>query len=500
MLKLYNSLTKQKENFEPFAKRKELAGGRKAKTGLVTMYNCGPTVYDYVHIGNLRSFLIADLLRRYLEFSGYKVKQVMNITDVGHMTSDAEAGEDKLEVAARREKKSPWQIAEFFIKAFFADIKKLNIKPAWKYPRATDHIKEMIKLVEKLIKNGFAYKVNGSVYFDLSKFPNYGKLSGNTVQDLIAGARVEVIKEKKHPYDFALWIRNPKHLMQWDSPWGPGYPGWHLECSAMSMKYLGETIDIHTGGEDNKFPHHECEIAQSEGATGKQFVRFWLHIKHLLVDGKKMSKSLGNFYTLRDVLEKGYLPRAGRYLLLSSHYRDPLNFTFDGLRAAEEALHRLDELWTKIDEAAKLPSRRAGKKAKGLLPRGKGAMSVRKIIQETREDFIRAMDDDLNISKALAVLFNFVHKVNAALVRGADRADLVMVRRLLRDFDSVFGFGFKKVRLEKIPLEIKKLLEKREQARKAKDWKKADELRGEIMKLGYEVEDTPAGPKIKMKQ
>ncbi len=499
MLRLYNSLTKQKEIFKPLAKRKELTGGRRAKKGLVTMYNCGPTVYDYIHIGNLRSFLIADLLRRYLEFSGYEVKQVMNITDVGHMTSDAEAGLDKIEAAAQREKKSPKQIAEFFTRAFFDDIKKLGLKPAWKYPKATEHIKEMIKLVQKLIKNGFAYEVNGSVYFDLSKFSNYGKLSGNTVEDLIAGARVEVISEKKHPYDFALWIRNPKHLMQWDSPWGPGYPGWHIECSAMSMKYLGETIDIHTGGEDNKFPHHECEIAQSEGATGKQFVRYWLHIKHLLVDGKKMSKSLGNFYTLRDILEKGFSPRAVRYLLLSTHYRDPLNFTFEGLRAAEEALHRLDELWTKINEAAKSPSRRAGKKAKGLLPQEKKAVSIQKIIQESREDFIRAMDDDLNISKALAVLFNFVHKVNAALARGVDRADLVMARRLLLDFESVLGFGFEKVSLEKIPGRIKKLLKEREDARAVKDWARADAVRKQIEKMDYIVEDTTEGPKVKLK-
>jgi cysteinyl-tRNA synthetase len=501
MLRLYNSLTKQKEHFAPLDGRQKLTGRRKTKTKLVTMYNCGPTVYDYVHIGNLRSFLIADLLRRYLEFSGYKVRQVMNITDVGHMTSDAEAGEDKLEVAARREKKSPWEIAEFFTQAFFDDIKKLNFKLAWKYPRATDHIKEMIRLVEKLIKNGFAYERNGSVYFDLSKFPNYGKLSGNTVDDLLAGARVEVVSEKKNPYDFALWIEKPKHAMQWKAPWSrvAGYPGWHLECSAMSMKYLGETFDIHTGGEDNKFPHHECEIAQSEGATGKQFVRYWLHVKHLMIEGEKMSKSKGNFYTLKDVLDKGYSPRTVRYLLLSTHYRDPLNFTFDGLSAAEEALCRLDELWTKLDGAAKVLRGQNGKKAKGLPPRTKGVLSLQHIVQESREDFIRAMDDDLNISKALAVLFNFAHKVNAALSSAVDRADLVKVRRLLKEFDSVFGFGFRGVHAEKIPAKIKKLLEEREQARASKDWKRADELRSEIFKLGYVVEDTAEGPKVKLK-
>ena len=492
-----------------------MAGGRKGKKEFVAMYNCGPTVYDYVHIGNLRSFLAADLLRRYLEFKGYKVKQVMNITDVGHMTSDAEAGEDKLEVAAKREKKSPKQIAEFFTRAFFDDINRLNIKPAWKYPKATGHIKEMIKIIEKLMKNDFAYEINGSVYFDLDKFPNYGKLSGNTVRDLIAGARVEVVTEKKHPYDFALWIRNPKHLMQWSSPWGQGYPGWHIECSAMSMKYLGETIDIHTGGEDNKFPHHECEIAQSEGATGppaiacgsgrwrasKRFVRYWLHVKHLLVDGEKMSKSKGNFYTLRDILGKGYSPRAARYLLLSVHYRDPLNFTFEGLEAAEEALRRVDESWGKINDALR-PRARADS-ARG---RQAQAVSLRKIIQESREDFLRAMDDDLNISKALAVLFNFVHKVNAVLARAevrgcqpaADRADLVKARRLFLDFDKVFGFGFRKARAEKIPEKIKKLLKEREQARIAKDWGRADEIRAEIGKFGYAIEDTAEGQKVKL--
>lgn len=497
MLKLYNSLTRQKESFRALAEEK------KTKTKVVTMYNCGPTVYDYVHIGNLRSFLVADLLRRYLEFSGYKVKQVMNITDVGHMTSDAEAGEDKLEVAARRENKSPWQIAEFFTKAFFADIKKLNIKLAWKYPKATEHIKEMIKLVERLMKNGFAYERNGSVYFDLSKFPKYGQLSGNTVDDLLAGARVEVISEKKNPYDFALWIENPKHIMQWKAPWSvvAGYPGWHLECSAMAMKYLGETIDIHTGGEDNKFPHHECEIAQSEGATGKKFVRFWIHIKHLLVDGKKMSKSLGNYYTLQDVLDKGFSPRAVRYLLLSAHYRDPLNFTFDGLRAAEEALHRFDEVWSKLDDALRQAQdiKKMGKKAKGLPPKEKEAVSLKNAIQESREDFIRAMDDDLNISKALAVLFSFLHKVNAALSGHVDKSDLIKTRRLLKEFDNVFGFGFKKVHVEKIPAKIKKLLKEREDARAAKEWSRADEIRREIENLGYIVEDTAEGPKVKVR-
>ncbi|MEA3272830.1 MAG: cysteine--tRNA ligase, partial [Patescibacteria group bacterium] len=312
MLRLYNSLTRKKENFKPL------------KKSAVTMYNCGPTVYDFAHIGNLRSFLFADLLRRYFEYSDYKVKQVMNITDVGHMLEDADEGLDKIEQAAKKAKKTPAQVADFYTKAFFDDVKKLNIKQAWKYPKATEHIKEMIKIIEKLIDKKYAYEVKGSIYFNVKKFKKYGKLSGNKLKDLMAGARVEKNPDKKNPYDFALWIYNPKHKMQWNSPWGKGYPGWHIECSAMAGKYLGETIDIHTGGEDNKFPHHEAEIAQSEGANGKKFARFWLHTRHLLVDGKKMSKSKKNFYTLEDLLKRGYSARAIRYLLLSSHYRDKL--------------------------------------------------------------------------------------------------------------------------------------------------------------------------------
>jgi cysteinyl-tRNA synthetase len=435
--------------------------------------------------------LIADLLRRYLEFKGYKVKQVMNITDVGHMTSDAEAGEDKLEVAAKKEKKSPWEIAEFFTKAFFVDIQKINIQKAWKYPRATDHIKEMIKIIEKLLKNSFAYEVNGSVYFDLSKFPNYGKLSGNTVDDLLAGARVEVVSEKKNPYDFALWIENPKHIMQWKAPWSKvaGYPGWHLECSAMSMKYLGETIDIHTGGEDNKFPHHECEIAQSEGATGKKFAHYWLHVRHLLVNGEKMSKSKGNFYTLGDILNKGYSPRAVRYLLLSTHYRDPLNFTFEGLKAAETALQRFDETWTKLCEASPRES-----KAKSA---GTGLVLA---AEKVREEFEAAFDEDLNISGALAAVFNFIRQINSAITSGASKKELSAAKNLLEEMDGVLGFGLEKIKAEKVSPEIKNLLEKREQARKNKDWAKADEVRGEIEKLGYVVEDTAEGSKIKLRQ
>ncbi|MFZ5364575.1 MAG: cysteine--tRNA ligase, partial [Patescibacteria group bacterium] len=383
---------------------------------------------------------------------------------------------------ARREKKDPWQIAEFFIKEFFKDIKKINLEKAWKYPRATDHVKEMIKIIKKLMKNGYAYEVNGSVYFDLSKFSDWGKLSGNKLEDLIAGARVEVLPEKKHPYDFALWIKNPSHIMQWNSPWGKGYPGWHIECSAMSMKYLGETIDIHTGGEDNKFPHHESEIAQSEGATGKQFVRYWLHVKHLLVDGEKMSKSKNNFYTLNQILEKGFSPRAVRYLLLSTHYRDSLNFTFDGLVAAEKNITKLDETWTRL---------------KGINYKSGGNDGLFREAEKNLVDFEAALSDDLNVSGALAALLNFIKEINAAISRGISKDEADIAKRTLLSMDGVLGFGLEILKEEKISEKIKDLLSEREQARKNKDWKKSDELRAEIRKQGYLVEDTSEGQKVK---
>ncbi len=482
MLYLYNSLTKEKEVFIPL------------KKGVVTMYNCGPTVYNYVHIGNLRAFLFADLLRRYLEFSGFQVRQVINITDVGHALADEDTGEDKVEAAAKKEKLSPWQIAQKYERAFFEDIKKLKIKMAWKYPRAMEHAKEMIKLIEKLFKNDYAYLgKDKSVYYDVTKFKNYGALSGNRLENLMAGARVEENPAKKNPFDFALWIVNPKHLMQWDSPWGRGYPGWHIECSAMSIKYLGNTIDIHTGGEDNKFPHHEAEIAQSEGATENKFVRFWLHVKHLLVDGEKMSKSKGNFYILNDILEKGYSPRAIRYLLISAHYRDELNFTFDSLAAAENSLRRLDEFYSKLSD---IPLK---DRINGLFGFGKSNPGIRHIIQETREDFKRALDDDLNVPKALAVIFGFVNKISSVSDKEKSAAEIVKARKLLNEFSNVLGLGLQKIEKVSVPAEVKKLLGEREAAREAKDWQKADKIRKKIEDFGYEIEDTAEGQKIKKK-
>ena len=516
-LKLYNSYTKRKEVFRP----------QKGKR--VTMYNCGPTVYDYVHIGNLRSFLFADILRRYLGYSGYKVKQIMNITDVGHMTTDADAGEDKMSVAAKREGKGPIEVARFYEAKFMEDMAALGVRPATKYPRASEHIPEMLAIIKKLMKRGHAYLVpehgesqgqsfvgkelslGSSVYYDLSTFPNYGKLSGNTVDDLIAGARVDVIAAKRNPYDFALWIYKPTHVLKWPAPWGGGYPGWHLECSAMAMKYLGATIDIHTGGEDNKFPHHECEIAQSEGATGKQFVRVWLHVKHLLVDGKKMSKSLGNFYTLKDLLAKGISARAIRYLLSSTHYRDSFNFTLDGIKAAEGALKRVDELVERLHNSPQ-PSLNLREGDRSVLPlRVRGSeRGLRAIVLRTRRGFIAALDDDLNVSKALGVLFEFVRELNRMVEGGRQglrhSGGLASVYQfalqLLQEFDEVLGLGLKlsQKKQSTIPAEVMALVGEREEARRAKDWARADRLRTQIEVQGYLVKDTPEGAQLSLKK
>jgi cysteinyl-tRNA synthetase len=387
-LHVTNTLTRRKEPFVPI------------ESGKVRMYNCGPTVYGYAHIGNFASFLLADLLRRHLEYSGYEVLQVMNITDVGHLTEDNVAdarGEDKLEKQAREEKKDPYQIARFYEDAFHEDRKALNLLPAAHYPRATEHIPEMLAMTDELIAAGLAYEAEGEVYFEIARFPRYGILSGNTVEQLIAGAggRVETDPKKRHPLDFALWKQDPKHLMQWDSRFGRGFPGWHIECSAMSRKYLGEEFDIHTGGEDNIFPHHECEIAQSSGGKDRIFARYWLHRRHILVGGKKMAKSAGNFYTVRDLLAKGYGGREIRLALLGTHYRTNANFTLEGLDQARQTIGKLKEFLRNMEA---LPA--AG--AEG------GAGEVAALAAESDRRFRAALDDDLNISLALAELLGFL--------------------------------------------------------------------------------------------
>lgn len=466
-MKVYNTYTKQLEEFKPQEPNK------------VRMYNCGPTVYSSPHIGNFRSFLFADVLRRYLEFRGFEVLQIMNLTDVGHLTEDdIEAGEDKMEAAARREKLDPWKIAEKYANEFFAYVDKLNVRKAMKYPRATDHIAEMIDLIQRLIDKGFAYVVNGNVYFDITKFADYGKLSGNPLEKLEAGARIEVNPEKKNPGDFALWKRDPKHLMQWDSPWGRGFPGWHIECSAMSMKYLGETLDIHTGGEDNIFPHHESEIAQSEAANGKPFVRYWMHARHLLVDGRKMSKSEGNFYTVQQVLDKGYDPMVLRYQLLSSHYRTTLNFTFEGMEASRSAVERLRELKRKLMTALK-----SGKSGRdGELP---------KLNKAAVDGFTASMDEDLNMAQGLSHVFEYVRAVNRRMDRlSADDAQAAL--ETLLKLDSVIGV-LEREELKTLDAEEEGLVKKREEARKTRDWATADKIRAELRNRGVLLEDTKQG-------
>jgi cysteinyl-tRNA synthetase len=472
-LRFYNTMSGEKEVFKPL------------RRGAVHIYNCGPTVYDYAHIGNLRAYVFADILRRYLEYRGFMVRQVMNITDVGHMTMDEETegrGEDKIEMKARKEKKDPWEISKFYEKAFYEDIAKLNIKRAMTYPRATEHIKEMIKTIQRLIKKGYAYEANGSVYYDITKFKDYGRLSGNTIEKLEAGKRIDVVREKRNWFDFALWKKDPKHIMQWDSPWGRGFPGWHIECSVMSMKYLGDTLDIHTGGEDNIFPHHECEIAQAEGATGKKFVRYWLHTRHLLVNGEKMSKSKGNFYTLRDLLKKGYDPKAIRYLLLSGHYRIRLNFTEKGLRSAEETVKRLQDFVSNL---------------RGIRETRKRNPNVKKLVQKVKGNFEKAMDDDLNVALALGRVFDFVRDINRLAAEGIGKDDARLVYDILLEFDKVLGLELEKLKIEKPSREIEKLIKKREGFRKGKNWKEADKIRDRLRKMGYILEDTETGVKVK---
>jgi len=476
VLTLYDSLTKSKQVFKPL------------EATAVSVYNCGPTVYDYATIGNLRSFAFADVLRRYLEYGGFTVNQVMNLTDVGHMFEDVDIGEDKMAAAAEREKKDPWSIADFYIKAFLEDSHKMNFQEPMARPRATDNINEMIALIQRIIDKGYAYIVNGSVYFDVTKFKDYGKLSGNTVEKLKTGAggHVEPNPEKRNQYDFALWVNDPKHIMNWKSPWcEKGYPGWHIECSAMVMKYLGETIDIHTGGVDNLFPHHENEIAQSESATGKKFVNFWLHCEHLLVNGQRMGKSLGNYYKLDDLIAKGYDPKALGYLFLSGHYRQQLNFTFEALDAAKNAVDRLTNFMYRLLDAD-------GESCEE---------KIEQLISRVKRGYTDAMDDDLNTGLAMAELFEFVREVNNLIDSGKlNKPEAKQVYDLMVGFDKVLNVIGPINKEQELPKEIEDLIFKREEARKAKDWKTADEIRLHLKNMGVIIEDTAQGVRWRIKK
>ncbi len=456
----FNTLTRKKEAFIPLV------------PGKVKIYTCGPTVYDYAHIGNFRAFLFEDLLKRWLVYQGFKVTHVMNLTDIDDKTIK---GSQKQGIPLR-------QFTDFYIKAFFEDIKALNIQPADVYPKATDHIPEMVQLIKNLIAKGTAYKgEDGSIYFSVCKFSDYGKLSHIKVSELKAGARVcqdEYCKEEAQ--DFALWKAwTPEDGdVFWETELGKGRPGWHIECSAMSTKYLGETFDIHCGGIDNMFPHHENEIAQSEGATGKKFVNYWMHNEHLQVEGKKMSKRFGNFYTLRDLLAKGYDPIAIRYLLMSTHYRQQFNFTFEGLEAAKAAIERLRNFVRRLHEV------------EGTTSTGKVATLMAKL----EACFGGSMDDDLNIGIALSSLFDFVREINSMLDANiVSKDEAAEVGGLMMRLDEVLGVIGKVEGKEALPSDIDALVQKREEARKAKNWKEADTIRAQLKAMGIVLEDTAQG-------
>jgi cysteinyl-tRNA synthetase len=464
-LTFHNTLTKRREPFQPI------------EPGIVRMYNCGPTVYGRAHIGNFRSYLFADVLRRWLEYRGFEVRQVMNITDVGHLTDDADDGEDKLEVQARKEGRDPWQISREYTRLFLDDVARLGLRPAKVYPRASEHIPEMLAIVEGLVAKGFAYAVDGDVYFEVGKFPAYGRLSGNKVEALDAGARIEVREEKRHPADFALWKSDPHHVMKWESRFGPdGFPGWHIECSAMAMKHLGRTLDIHTGGEDNIFPHHECEIAQSEALTGEPFVRYWMHTKFLQVDGGKMSKSLGNVYTLDDVRAKGFEDRALRFTLIRGHYRQPLNFTWDVMAESRAAIESLDDLVVRLRRAAG---------GQGAAPSADDGLEL---VEEARQHFDEALDDDLNTPQAIATLHVLRrHVLEERLGSMAAAAGLQFALRANR------VLGVIETEERSLDDEVEALIAERQAARAARDFATSDRIRDDLLARGIVLEDTPAG-------
>ena len=464
-MKVYNSLTRCNEELTPLAEN------------TIRLYTCGPTVYNFAHIGNFRAYAFEDILRRVIQFNGMKIKQVMNLTDV----------DDKTIRGANAAGVALTDYTKTYKDAFFADLKKLNIQPAEIYPAATDHIPEMIALVEKLMAKGVAYQAaDGSVYFKVREFPGYGKLAHIDFDNQRTGQRCAADEyDKENVGDFALWKAwEPSDgPVGWDSPWGRGRPGWHIECSAMSMKYLGETFDLHTGGIDNLFPHHENEIAQAEAATGKEFVKTWMHCAHLKVNGEKMSKSAGNFFTLRDLIEKGWSGREIRYVLINAHYRSGLNFAFDALEDAKKALARIDACVEKLEAAAK---------AGGESDAGALAAAVEKALA----NFAEAVNDDLNIPKAMAALFELVRETNAALSRPTPPAGPALAAALaaFKRMDEVLGvIFFGKAERAEIPADVQALLDQRAAARKAKNWAESDRLRDEIAALGWQVKDSKEG-------
>ncbi|MFH0892752.1 MAG: cysteine--tRNA ligase [Candidatus Falkowbacteria bacterium] len=453
---LYNTLTRKKEKFMPI------------KPGEIGLYTCGPTVYNYAHIGNLRAYIFEDILKRVLTYNGYKVSHVMNITDVGHLTGDMDMGEDKLEKGARREGKSVWEIAEFYTKAFLEDLKRLNIIMPGEMPKATEYIIQQIDLIKILESRGFTYKTSDGIYFDTAKFPDYNKLSHLDLETLKEGARVEKNDEKRNPTDFALWKFSPndaKRQMEWDSPWGVGFPGWHIECSAMSAALLGDKLDIHCGGIDHINVHHTNEIAQSEAATGKKFFNFWMHGAFLnIAGGKKMAKSADNFLTLDNAfLKKGIDPLVYRFACLQTHYRKPMEYSEEIMLNAKNGL---EHLYNQV--------------------RGLG-VSEGAVIEGAEKFFRESINDDLNLPKALAVTQEMLKSDQLA---NEDKL------KTFNKFDEVFGFNITEILEEIMPTEVEKLRTERREARKEKNWAESDRLRDEIEKSGYTVEDTPDGQRV----
>lgn len=459
---LTNTLGHEKELFEPI------------NSPNVGLYTCGMTVYDYAHIGHGRKYVTDDILKRILTVNGYKVKHVQNVTDVGHLSSDADEGEDKLEKGAAKAGKTVWEVAEFFTQNFYESMDKLNIIRPDVICKATDHIQDQIDLIKRILDNGYGYETPEAVYFDTTKFKDYGELGGQKQEEKRVAVREEIKtgEHKKHPADFALWFKRvgrfSNHTMHWESPWGDGFPGWHIECSAMSMKYLGEQFDIHTGGEDHIPVHHANEIAQSETATGKHpFVKYWLHYAFLMVDGKKMSKSLGNIYKVSDIEEKGFDPLALRYLYLSAHYRDPLNFTLDSLSAAQTALEKLRGQVSSLKN----------QEARTVLSEEK-----EKKVEDFRLAFMTAVNDDLNTPKALAAVWEMLK----SSIPSSDKYDLAV------SFDEILGLKLSEpVKQKEIPANIMALMDERNKLRMNNKFEKADEIRKQIEEAGFDVEDKP---------
>ena len=474
-LKVYNTLTRQREGFVPL------------HPGFVGIYVCGPTVYDDAHIGHAKGYISFDIVVRYLRYLGYRVRYVQNITDVGHLTDDADEGEDKILQRAARDEVQPMELVEAFMRSYFEDMDALNVVRPDISPRASGHILEQIELIKVLLERGFAYEVDGSVYFSVESFPEYGKLSGRRVEELEEGARIAVNPEKRNPADFALWKRaEPGHILRWSSPWGWGYPGWHLECSTMAMKYLGQTVDIRGGGLENIFPHNECEIAQSEGATGKPFAKYWLHWNMVTVDGVKMGKSLGNFTTIKQALQK-YSPLAIRFFILTSHYRSPLDFSEDALSGAARGLERLHGTVRLV--RAQLQT----------APPGDAGPALEDMLSEHKDQFLEAMDDDFNTATAIGILFELNREVNA-LLHGESHVTqgaLEAVDALYRELgDQILGIIPEEAEELGGGLEVplnETLIEVRRKLREDRQWELSDNIRDRMSELGITLEDRPDG-------